>query len=74
MGSPENFVGNFRAQVKDIVESNNLVWKQQWLSSIWFARDHLRHQQGLDLEDRDPLAQAFITRFNLRKKRRRAVE
>ena len=69
-GLPGEFAGNFRGTEADILKSTNIIWKQQWLSSIWYARDYLRQKQGLVVEERDPLAQAFITRFNLRRKRK----
>ena len=68
-GLPGEFVGSFRGEVEKLVNSEDIVMKQQWLASIWYARDHLRFRQNLDPEERDPLAQAFITRFNLRRKR-----
>ena len=45
--------------------------KRQWLANIWAARDRLRHEQGLEPWYKDPVAFAFIRRFNKRKKRKR---
>ena len=69
-GLPGEFVGSFRGEVEKLAKSEDIVMKQQWLASIWFARDHLRFRQNLEPEERDPLAQAFITRFKLRRKRK----
>ena len=72
-GLPGEFVGSFRGEVERLAKSEDIVMKQQWLASIWFARDHLRFRQNLDPEERDPLEQAFITRFKLRRKRKRKL-
>ena len=69
-GLSGEFVGSFRGEVEKLAKSEDIVMKQQWLASIWFARDHLRFRQNLEPEERDPLAQAFITRFKLRRKRK----
>ena len=69
-GLSGEFVGSFRGEVEQLAKSEDIVMKQQWLASIWFARDHLRFRQNLEPEERDPLAQAFITRFKLRRKRK----
>ena len=66
--------GNFSGEVERIVEDKNMIGKQQWLASVWYARDYLRFTHGLDKEERNPLAQAFIERFKVRRKRRRGVE
>ena len=73
-GLPAEMSGNFKGDVERIVKDKNIVGKQQWLASIWYARDYLRSSQGLDKEDRNPLAQAFIERFKVRRKRRRGEE
>ena len=70
-GLPREFSGSFTGELKKKLEDWDVVYKQQWLASIWYARDNLRLSQGLDEEVRDPLAQAFITRFHLRRKRKR---
>ena len=71
-GLPAEFLKGFSGSVEDIIDRRNPVRKQQWLASIWYARDFLREARGLDPISRDPLAQAFITRFQVRRKRRRS--
>ena len=66
------FVGSFRGEVERLAKSEDIVMKQQWLALIWFARDHLRFRQNLEPEERDSLAQAFITRFRLRRRREKS--
>ena len=70
-GLPAEFSKDFSGSVEDIIGGHNPVRKQQWLASIWHARDFLRAQIGLDPIAKDPLAKAFITRFHTRRKRRR---
>ena len=70
-GLPCDFQADFDGEVGKLVGSSDIIKKQQWLATIWYARDFLRTSQGLDPEERDPVAQAFITRFHLRKKRKR---
>ena len=72
-GLPGEFAGSFRGEVEKLAKSEDIVMKQQWLASIWFARDHIGFSQGLEPEERDPLAQAFTNRFRLRLKRRRKL-
>lgn len=72
-GLPGEFAGNFRGDVKQLLDKKDPVIKQQWLASIWYARDNLRLEQGLDEDVRDPLAAAFISRFHLRRKRKRNI-
>ena len=71
-GLPVEFAKDFSGDVEEIIEGRNPVRKQQWLASIWYARDFMREAQGLDPVVKDPLAQAFITRFQVRRKRRRS--
>ena len=70
-GIPLAFDIDINGRAERITEEKDLTRKQQWLASIWYARDFLRKEQDLDPEERDPLAQAFITRFHLRRKRKR---
>ena len=70
---PGGFTDDFNGSVSKIVDGKDIIRKQQWLASIWYARDFLRRSQDLDPEERDPVAQAFITRFHLRRKRKRAL-
>ena len=70
-GLPAELRGNFDGEVEKILEDKNVIGRQQWLATIWYARDYLRTSQGLDMEDRNPLARAFIERFKVRRKRRR---
>ena len=72
-GLPREFSGSFTGEVKKKLDDWDVVYKQQCLASIWYARDNLRLSQGLNGEIRDPLAQAFITRFHLRRKRKRNI-
>ena len=62
---------NFNGEVEKILDDKNIIGKQQWLATIWYARDYLRTSQGLDIEDRNPLARAFIDRFKVRRKRKK---
>ena len=70
-GLPAEIRDNFVGEVERILEDKNVIGKQQWLATIWYARDYLRTSQGLDMEDRNPLARAFIERFKVRRKRKR---
>ena len=71
-GLPPEFAEDFSGTANAIIEWTNPVRKQQWLASIWYARDFMRKAVGLDPLTKDPLAQAFISRFQVRRKRRRA--
>ena len=73
-GLPAELSGNFQGDVDRILENKNIVGQQQWLATIWYARDYLRHAQGLDKEERNPLARAFIDRFEVRRKRKQGEE
>ena len=66
-GIPLVFNIDISGRAERIIDEKDLARKQQWLASIWYARDFLRKEQDLDPEERDPLAQAFITRFHLRR-------
>ena len=67
-GLPTELRENFNREVEKILEDKNVVGKQQWLATIWSATDYLRTSQGLYIEDRNPLARAFIEKFKLPRK------
>ena len=66
------YSGLFRGSVHTLVQKDSTS-QLQWLDSVWKARDRLRHEEGLDLWDRDPVASAFVQRDRLRRKRKRTA-
>ena len=47
--------------------------KQQWLGTVWFARDRLRFEQGLTPWEKDLTAASFLRRARARRKRNREM-
>lgn len=71
-GLLQEYLGLFRGTVQRILKQDTAV-QQQWLSIVWAGRDRIRRSQNLDPWMRNPLAAAFISRFHLRRKRKKRL-
>ena len=62
----------FSVEIDRLIRTDALA-KQQWLSTVWFARDRLRFEQGLTPWEKDPTAASFLKRARARRKRNREM-
>ena len=66
----ETMFSFFRGNVNRIL-GFNANSKIQWLASVWGERDRARLERGLGVWYKDPMAEAFLVRHKMRKKRKR---
>ena len=67
---PQEYAGLFRGSVQRILKADSAT-KVQWVHRVWSRRDRIRKEQDLDPWYKQPLAATFITRNQIRRKRKR---
>ena len=66
---PAEYSGLFSGQVQRLLKDDDIT-KYQWLSSVCNTWDHIRIKSGLGGWERNQMAETFIQRHKMRRKRK----